>query len=74
MPRDEAARLVAQAVQGDLSAFESLYRSHVGRVYALCMRMLGDPDGAQRVLEQAQSTLHPDDPDINNFLQLLRAN
>jgi RNA polymerase sigma-70 factor, ECF subfamily len=53
VPRDEAARLVAQAVQGDLSAFESLYRSHVGRVYGLCMRMLGDHDGAD---ECAQTT------------------
>jgi RNA polymerase sigma-70 factor (ECF subfamily) len=46
VPKDEAARLVAQAVQGDLKAFEALYRSHVGRVYALCMRMLADHDGA----------------------------
>ena len=46
VPRDEAARLVTQAVQGDLKAFETLYRSHVGRVYALCLRMLADPDGA----------------------------
>jgi Tfp pilus assembly protein PilF len=43
-------------------------------VYAVALNSLGDPEGAQRVLEQAQSTLHPDDPDINNFLQLLRAN
>ena len=45
-PADEASRLVAQAVQGDLKAFEALYRGHVGRVFGLCMRMLADPDGA----------------------------
>jgi tetratricopeptide (TPR) repeat protein len=43
-------------------------------VYAVALNSLGDPAGALRVLEEAQSTLHPDDPDINNFLELLRAN
>jgi hypothetical protein len=43
-------------------------------VYAVALNSLGEPEEALRVLEEAQATLHPDDPEINNFLQLLRAN
>jgi hypothetical protein len=43
-------------------------------VYAVALNSLGDPAAARQVLEEAQATLHPDDPDINNFLELLRAN
>jgi RNA polymerase sigma-70 factor (ECF subfamily) len=32
-------RLVGQAREGDVAAFERLYRRHVGRVYALCLRL-----------------------------------
>ena len=33
-----------QQVQGgDVDAFEPLYREHVDRIYALCLRMTGDP-------------------------------
>ena len=37
-PSDEQ-HLVAKAKAGDTTAFEELYRSHVGRVYALCLQM-----------------------------------
>jgi Tfp pilus assembly protein PilF len=43
-------------------------------VYAVALNSLGDPAAARQVLEEAQATLHPDDPDINDFLELLRAN
>jgi Tfp pilus assembly protein PilF len=43
-------------------------------VYAVALNSLGDPEEALRVLEEAQSAQHPDDPDINNFIELLRAN
>ena len=33
---------VARACAGDEAAFEALYREHVGRVYALCLRLSGD--------------------------------
>jgi RNA polymerase sigma-70 factor (ECF subfamily) len=41
---DRAAErgLVARAQQGDLAAFEELYRRHVSRVFALCCRLAGD--------------------------------
>ena len=34
--------LVALAREGDRRAFEGLYRGHVGRVFALCLRLSGD--------------------------------
>ncbi|MEZ4699079.1 MAG: sigma-70 family RNA polymerase sigma factor [Rhodothermales bacterium] len=35
--------LVDRAQAGDANAFEQLYRMHVGRVYAICIRMVADP-------------------------------
>jgi RNA polymerase sigma-70 factor (ECF subfamily) len=35
--------LVRRVQAGDAEAFELLYREHVDRVYALCLRMTGDP-------------------------------
>src|SRR5580658_9389581 len=52
----EAIRL-AQA--GDAEAFEFLYQMHCRRVYALCMRMTGNPAEAQDLTQDA-------------FLQLFR--
>jgi hypothetical protein len=43
-------------------------------VYAVALNSLGDPAAARQVLEESQATHHPDDPDINDFLELLRAN
>jgi len=41
------SRVIGMAQRGDARAFERLYRSHSGRVYALCMRMLRNPDEAE---------------------------
>ena len=43
---DEAER-VARARNGDISAFEALYREHVGRVHGLCLRMTGHAEMAE---------------------------
>lgn len=43
---DETER-VARARNGDVAAFEALYRDHVGRVYGLCLRMTGHPSTAE---------------------------
>lgn len=40
---DEAA-LVRAAVDGDSTAFEKLYRRHVGRIHGLCWRLFGGDD------------------------------
>ncbi len=46
-------RCVAQAQAGDRSAFEELYRRHVGRVYALCLRMSGEAREAEELTQDA---------------------
>lgn len=38
--------LVRQAQAGDADAFGALYRAHVGRVHALCLRLEGDARAA----------------------------
>lgn len=44
---DSSAELVTRARQGDMAAFETLYRQHVGRVYGICLRMTGQPESAE---------------------------
>ncbi len=43
--------LVERARAGDVRAFEGLYRMHVGRTYALALRMVGDPSEAEEVTQ-----------------------
>lgn len=38
---------VRRARAGDRAAFQRLYEEHVGRVYALCLRLTGDGDDAE---------------------------
>jgi RNA polymerase sigma-70 factor (ECF subfamily) len=42
---------VRRAQAGDESAFEQLYREHVGRVYALCLRMTADAVAARELTQ-----------------------
>ena len=44
---------VERARQADTSAFESLYRLHVDRVYGLCLRMTGNPSEAEDCTQEA---------------------
>ena len=48
-PRPES-RLIALALSGEVGAFERLYRSHVGRVFALCRRM--EPQEAEELTQR----------------------
>jgi len=43
---------VAAARAGDVAAFEALYREHVGRIYALCLRMTGDVSEAESLVQE----------------------
>ncbi len=52
MTYDETSDLHA-AREGDLEAFERLYREHVGRIFALCLRMTGSRSAAE---ERTQDT------------------
>jgi len=56
LPKDEARRarereLVRAAQNGDLLAFEQLYRDNLGRVYALCFRLAGQADLAEELTQ-----------------------
>src|SRR5688572_27118332 len=50
---DDTAALVALAARGDVSAFEQLYQRTAGRVYAVCIRMTGDPQRARELTHDA---------------------
>lgn len=43
--------LAARAGNGDVAALEALYRRHVGRVYALCLRMTADERRAEELTQ-----------------------
>lgn len=43
--------LVRRAQDGDTAAFADLYRAHVGRVYALCLRLAADEVRAQELTQ-----------------------
>jgi len=47
------ADLVRRAVGGEIEAFEELYRANAGRVYALCLRMTGDPAVAEELTQES---------------------
>lgn len=48
---ERVAAVVRRAQAGDMAAFADLYRAHVGRIHALCVRLCGDGELA-RVLTQ----------------------
>lgn len=52
-PEVSEALLVRQAKRGAVSAFETLYRRHEGRIYALCLRMTGDRARAEDCVQEA---------------------
>ena len=51
-PADEAA-LIGRAQAADATAFEALYRTHVDKVYGLCLRMTGNPSEAEDCTQEA---------------------
>jgi RNA polymerase sigma-70 factor (ECF subfamily) len=46
-------QLIRRAQDGDASAFEYLYRSHSRRVYAVCLRMVGNTAIAEELTQDA---------------------
>jgi RNA polymerase sigma-70 factor (ECF subfamily) len=54
VPSEAAVRereVVARAQDGDVSAFEHLYRANSNRVYGLCLRLAGDASLAQELAQ-----------------------
>ena len=45
--------LVDRAQRGEAAAFEQLYRGHVSRIYALCVRMTGDRELAEELTQSS---------------------
>ncbi|MBU0743104.1 sigma-70 family RNA polymerase sigma factor [bacterium] len=52
-PAPDTARLVRRAQAGDRDAFGELYRLHVDRVFALCLRLTADRDTASLLTQDA---------------------
>ena len=50
-PTPDDRELVGRAADGDVEALEALYRRHVDRVYALCLRMTGDERRAEELTQ-----------------------
>ncbi len=48
----EMVKLMAYTSRGDLASFEKLYSVTSPRLYGLCLRMLGNRDEAQDVLQE----------------------
>jgi RNA polymerase sigma-70 factor, ECF subfamily len=51
--RLEDSEVVQRAKDGDASVFERLYRTHCRRVYALCLRMVGNTTDAEDLTQDA---------------------
>jgi RNA polymerase sigma-70 factor (ECF subfamily) len=49
----EDAAAVSRAAAGDLAAFETLYRTHAGWVYGLCLRLTGQRELAEDCTQEA---------------------
>ncbi len=56
--RQDELALVERCRQGDLIAFEEVYRTHSGRLYSLACRMLGNPADAEDLLQEIFLTAH----------------
>lgn len=50
---DWEAALVQRARNGDMRAFERLYREHIGPVYGLCLRLVREPATAEDCAQEA---------------------
>ena len=50
---EEEYQLVLRSQNGDQTAYEKLYRTHVGKVYALCLRMCGQKELAEDLTQES---------------------
>jgi RNA polymerase sigma-70 factor, ECF subfamily len=51
--KENEAKIIQRATEGDPAAFECIYRSHCKRVYAVCLRMVGDTTEAEDLTQEA---------------------
>ncbi|HET7220431.1 MAG TPA: RNA polymerase sigma factor [Vicinamibacterales bacterium] len=57
-PRQDELALAARCRQGDLGAFEELYRTHAGRLYGVAFRMVGNAADAEDLLQEIFLAAH----------------
>ena len=50
---DSSPALIPAVARGDLAAFEAAYDRYSGTLYALLLRILGNAEDAQEVLQEA---------------------
>src|SRR5918996_1502640 len=56
--RPDEERLIERCRQGDLGAFEELYRAHAGRLYGVALRLLGNSADAEDILQEIFLAAH----------------
>ena len=56
--RTEELALVERCLAGDLAAFETIYRTHSGRLYSVACRVLGNPTDAEDLLQEIFLAAH----------------
>lgn len=49
----DEAELIERAKNNDYRAYEALYHQHIGKVFALCVRLLNDRDMAEDMAQEA---------------------
>ena len=57
-PRQDELALVQRCRDGDLTAFEELYRAHAGRLFSVACRLLGNPTDAEDLLQEIFLAAH----------------
>lgn len=50
--------VIVQAAEGDLKAFEAIYREHAGFVYNVAFRILGNKEDAEEIVQEVFLTVH----------------
>ena len=56
--RQDELALIQRCRQGDLGAFEELYRTHAGRLYSVAVRLLGNDADAEDLLQDVFLAAH----------------
>jgi RNA polymerase sigma-70 factor, ECF subfamily len=56
-PADDETAIVRDAQTRDMRAFERLYRTHVGRVHAICLRMTANATRAEELTQKTFLTV-----------------
>jgi RNA polymerase sigma-70 factor (ECF subfamily) len=56
--RQDELALVDRCLQGDLGAFEEVYRTHSGRLYSVAFRMVGNAADAEDLLQEIFLAAH----------------